>query len=161
MNLLKEDVQFHPLIGLNYTQVNVYFEFNNLVSLLINETLVTNDLNYIRSSIMLRTHFKYFYFPLHMRYGSFIAGSLLAVKLLLSRQNIQNNNTDNRFKKLIYCLLTFCLFLSIICQLKITQFKLSEIIVTILMCSIRQLVSIIFAFLLYTTLVDKQHPYYK
>ncbi|CAF1616780.1 unnamed protein product, partial [Didymodactylos carnosus] len=49
----------------------------------------------------------------------------------------------------------------IIRQLKITQLKPSEIIATIFTCSIRQFVSIIFAFLLYTTLVDEQHPYYK
>ncbi|CAF1601200.1 unnamed protein product, partial [Didymodactylos carnosus] len=118
MNLLKEGVQLHPIIAINYTQLKVYFEFNNLPLLSINETMVTNDLNYIKSSVILRTHLKYFYYPLHIRYGSFIVGSLLAVKLLLSRQNIQNNNADNRFKKFFYCLLTFCLFLGIIRQLK-------------------------------------------
>ncbi|CAF1576306.1 unnamed protein product, partial [Didymodactylos carnosus] len=160
MNTKKEGVQLHPLIALNYTQVKIYFEFNNLPSLSINETTVTNDLNYLQSSIILKNHLKYYYYPLHIRYSSFIVGSLLAVKLLLSGHNIQNNNTFSRFKKLIYGILMCCLFLSIIRQLKITQLKPSEIMITIVMCSIRQLISIIFAFLLYTTLVDKQHSYH-
>jgi peptidoglycan/LPS O-acetylase OafA/YrhL len=95
------------------------------------------------------------YFPLEARFGSFIIGAILAIKLI---ESSNHDKKPKRFKKYF--------FLGLICFQMLTLIQNSNIpppsdlMLTISIASFRQLYTIGQAFILFTALCPPTHPYH-
>jgi len=142
---MKIALRSHPHYQTTYEQSKAMFNSYNL-TFPINKTDFVDRYN-VQSFIK-------FYFPTHVRYGSFIIGSILAVELLINKK--ENFINRNRIKKYLYW--TLSLFLFIIIGIRPSMDQPDPPV--ILVCSIRQLLSMAIAYVLYTTLVDEKSVYY-
>ncbi|CAF3078340.1 unnamed protein product [Rotaria sp. Silwood2] len=145
IEVMKIGTQSHPLYQTSYEQSKALFDSYNLTFPLKKSQFIDR---YRLSS------FIKFYTPTHVRYGSFITGLIMAVKLLINKK--ENFINGNRIKKYLYWSLS--LFLFIIISIRPSMNQSDPPIV--LLCSIRQLLSIAIAYVLYTTLVDEKAVYY-
>jgi hypothetical protein len=93
------------------------------------------------------------YFPLESRFGSFIIGSMLAIKLIES-----SNHKPKRFKKYFFFGL-ICLHLLTLIQSPTLSLP-SDFVLRLGTASFRQLFIIGQAFILYTALCPCTHPYH-
>jgi peptidoglycan/LPS O-acetylase OafA/YrhL len=97
------------------------------------------------------------YFPLEARFGSFIIGSMLAIKL------IQNSNHSNKqpktLKKILFFILIFFHILSMI-QSPISPLFPSDLMMKLIIGCSRQLFTIGQAFILFSGLCPSSHPYH-
>lgn len=93
------------------------------------------------------------YLPLQSRFGSFIVGSLLAVRLVQS-----SNNQTKTYQKYVYFALI--LIYMILMKQNSTLIIPPRIIYKLLMSSTRQIYAICQSFLLFTCLCPSTHPYH-
>ena len=145
IELIKLGMRSHPLYQTSHEQNKALFDSYNL-------TFPLNKSEFIDRYRL--SSFIKFYSPTHMRYGSFITGSILAVKLLLDKK--ENFSNGNKLKK--YLFWVFSLFIFIIIGIRPNENQSDP--PALLVCSIRQVISIAIAFILYTTLVDGRSIYY-
>jgi peptidoglycan/LPS O-acetylase OafA/YrhL len=95
------------------------------------------------------------YLPLEARFGSFIIGGMLAIKLL---ESSNDNNKSSKLKKF--------LFFGLICFHILTMIQRSnlsvphDLVITLVVASSRQLFTIGQAFILFTALCSNSHPYH-
>ncbi|CAF1391072.1 unnamed protein product [Adineta steineri] len=145
IEIMKVGTRSHPFYQTNYEQSKSLFDFYNL-------TFPINKSKFIDHYKL--SSFVKFYSPTHVRYGSFISGSILAIKLLINKN--ENFINENRIKKYFYWILSLFLFLIISIRPNMNQPDPP----IILVCLIRQLISMAIAYILYTTLVDQKSIYY-
>ena len=143
--IMKLGMQSHPLYQTSYEQSKALFDSYNFTFPL--------DKSQFRDQYRL-SEFKKFYTPTHVRYGSFITGSIMAVKLLIQKN--ENNSNTNKIKKYVYWVLS--LFLFIIISIRPTSNQPDP--PAILVCAFRQLISMAVGYVLYTTLVHKNIIYH-
>jgi peptidoglycan/LPS O-acetylase OafA/YrhL len=96
------------------------------------------------------------YFPLEARFGSFIIGSMLAIKLI---QSSNHSNKPKRFKKFFFFILICFHILSMI-QSPISPSLPSNIIMKLIIGCSRQLFTIGQSFILFSGLCPSSHPYH-
>jgi peptidoglycan/LPS O-acetylase OafA/YrhL len=95
------------------------------------------------------------YLPLEARFGSFIIGAMLAIKLL---ESTTHDNKPRKLKKYV--------FLVLICFQILTMIQRSnpsippDLVLILAIASSRQLFAIGQAFILFTTLCPSSHPYH-
>jgi peptidoglycan/LPS O-acetylase OafA/YrhL len=97
------------------------------------------------------------YLPLEARFGSFIIGAMLAIKLL----EIETPNHDQKpktWKKYLYLTL-ICLQILAMIQKSTLSVPPDFVLILVIACS-RQLFAIGQAFILFTTLCPNSHPYH-
>ena len=145
MELMKLGTRSHPIYQTSYEQSKSFFDSYNL-------TFPINQSEFVDPYKL--SSFIKFYTPTHVRYGSFITGSIMAIKLLINKKEKFVNG--KKMKKYLYWILSLFLFLLISLRPTINQSDPPILIV----CSIRQLLSIAIAYVLYTTLVDEKSVYY-
>jgi peptidoglycan/LPS O-acetylase OafA/YrhL len=97
------------------------------------------------------------YLPLEARFGSFIAGAILAVKLI---NTPSEDNQNGKFKKFIFLGLIFLYVLSPVVVNVDTLLPNFGLIVTLSIASSRQIFALTQAFILFTTLCPTTHPYH-
>jgi len=96
------------------------------------------------------------YFPLEARFGSFIIGAMLAIKLIQSSS--YNNNKSKTFKKYAFFVL-ICFHILSMVQGPDLQVP-PDYIMRLAVASSRQLFTIGQAFILFTALCPSSHPYH-
>ncbi|CAF1487511.1 unnamed protein product [Adineta ricciae] len=146
IEVVKMGVQVHPLDHITFETSKALFDTYNL-------PLPQNDSHSIDHERL--SNFMKFYLASHMRFGSFITGSILAVKLLINKK--ENFVNGNRIKKYLYWALSLCLCIMLFSTRPSMDLPRPPI---VLICSVRQLLSVAIAYSLYTTLVDEKSVYY-
>jgi len=96
------------------------------------------------------------YLPLEARFGSFIIGAILAIKLLES----SNNNNKSKTKKKIFFFVLICFYILTLIQSPILSASPPDFILRLSVGSSRQLFTIGQAFILFTSLCPSSHPYH-
>jgi len=145
IQIVKSGTRSHPFYQTTYERSKALFDTYNLTFPLNKSEFIDR---YKLSSIV------QFYIPTHVRFGSFITGSILAVKLLIHKN--ENFMNENKIKKYIYWFLSLFLFAILCIRPSMNQADPP----VILICSIRQFISMGIGYVLYTTLVDRKSLYY-
>jgi len=95
------------------------------------------------------------YLPLEARFGSFIIGGMLAIKLL---ESSNDNNKSSKLKKFLFFGLIFFQILTMIQRSNLSVPH--DLVITLVVASSRQLFTIGQAFILFTALCPNSHPYH-
>jgi len=96
------------------------------------------------------------YFPLEARFGSFIIGSMLAIKFI---QSSNHSNKPKPLKKFLFFLL-ICLHILSMIQSPISTSLPSDLMMKLIIGCSRQLFTIGQAFILFSGLCPSSHPYH-
>jgi len=98
------------------------------------------------------------YLPLEARFGSFIIGSILAIKLIQS-SNQNHHNKSKTFKKILFFVLIYFHWLTLI-QSPVMPPNPPDFVVKLLIGCSRQIFTIGQAFILFSALCPSSHPYH-
>lgn len=144
--------------------ISILSRHHSLATLISQHTCLWIQSNYnltfpfeCQTSNLLKTFTQKMYFPLDARYGSFIVGAMLALKLTTG--NSYEYSRSNTVKKYIYLCSAFAYVLLIATQ-KIDSMTMSDLGLQISIAISRQLFAISHAFILFTVICPPSHPYH-